>query len=42
VEDETNGLVTYDRQTVKVDEKAMQAMARQLFAAFENKMKGEK
>ncbi len=42
VEDETNGLVTYDRQTVKVDEKAMQAMARQLFAAFENKTRGEK
>ena len=35
VEDETNGLVTYDRQVVKVDEKAMWKLADELYAAFE-------
>ena len=34
VEDETNGLVTYDRQVVKTDEKAMKDMADKLFLAF--------
>ena len=34
VEDETNGLVTYDRQVIKTDEKAMTEMAEKLFAAF--------
>ena len=37
VEDETNGIVTYDRQVVKTDEKAMQDMAKALFAAFREK-----
>lgn len=36
VEDETNGLVTYDRQLVKVDEKTMKEISAQLFAAFYN------
>lgn len=39
VEDETNGLVTYDRQVIKVEQKAMQDMAAQLFAAFGEKTK---
>lgn len=34
VEDETNGLVTYDRQIVKTDEKTMRDMADKLFEAF--------
>ena len=34
VEDETNGLVTYDRQVVKTDEKTMTEMAEKLFTAF--------
>jgi len=34
VEDETNGLVTYDRQVVKVDESAMAALAADIRAAF--------
>ncbi|MBQ9845093.1 MAG: glycoside hydrolase family 2 [Oscillospiraceae bacterium] len=35
VEDETNGLVTYDRKVVKTEEKSMQDMAKALFCAFE-------
>lgn len=34
VEDETNGLVTYDRRVVKVEEGAMAALAADLHAAF--------
>ena len=34
VEDETNGLVTYDRQVIKPDEKRMQDLAKQIFDAF--------
>jgi len=34
VEDETNGLVTYDRKVLKVDEKRMQEMAAKLSRAF--------
>ena len=34
VEDETNGLVTYDRQVVKVEEGPMSALAADLRAAF--------
>ena len=30
VEDETNGMVTYDRQFIKVDKAEMQAIARDL------------
>ncbi|MBQ4036653.1 MAG: glycoside hydrolase family 2 [Clostridia bacterium] len=37
VEDETNGLLTYDRKAVKVEEKAMQALAEELQAAFTEK-----
>ncbi len=36
VEDETNGLFTYDRQVLKVDKDEMKALAHTLFAAFEN------
>lgn len=36
VEDEVNGLVTYDRQVCKVDESAMHAVADELQAAFED------
>ncbi|MBQ8603288.1 MAG: hypothetical protein IJ410_00385 [Oscillospiraceae bacterium] len=39
VEDETNGLVTYDRQVIKVEEKAMQDMAQRLYATFAEKVK---
>ena len=35
VEDEVNGLLTYDRRVCKVDEDRMQALAQKLFAAFE-------
>ena len=34
VEDETNGLLTYDRQVLKVDEEAMKATSDALFEAF--------
>ena len=34
VEDETNGLVTYDRQVVKLDEARMQTLAEDLHGAF--------
>ena len=34
VEDETNGLVTYDRRRVKVDVREMQRIAKALFSAF--------
>ena len=34
VEDETNGLVTYDRQIIKVDEKMMQEMSRKIQTDF--------
>jgi hypothetical protein len=36
VEDETNGLVTYDRQVCKVDAARMQALAQKLNDAFES------
>ncbi len=35
VEDETNGLVTYDRQVVKVDREAMRAVCAETEAAFQ-------
>jgi len=35
VEDETNGLVTYDRQVCKVESDRMQKMAKKLFDVFE-------
>ncbi|MBQ1187259.1 MAG: MFS transporter [Clostridia bacterium] len=34
VEDETNGLFTYDRQVLKVDKNRMQAVSQKLFEAF--------
>ncbi len=34
VEDETNGLLTYDRQVTKVNESEMQAIAQDLFTTF--------
>lgn len=39
VEDETNGLVTYDRQIVKVDRDKMLNMAEVLFNEFDKKVK---
>ena len=39
VEDETNGLVTYDRQIIKTDTAKMQQMAEMLFTAFDKKVK---
>ena len=38
VEDETNGLVTYDRQVVKVDTPPMTKLAQELHRAFDNKV----
>ena len=40
VEDETNGLVTYDRRVCKVESDRMRAMAKKLFDAFEEQLKG--
>ena len=37
VEDETNGLLTYDRQVLKVDEEGMNSIKEALFAAFNSK-----
>ncbi len=37
VEDETNGLVTYDRRVVKVDDEVMLAVAEQLKEAFDER-----
>ena len=39
VEDETNGLVTYDRKVIKTAEYKMKDMAAKIFAAFEQKIK---
>lgn len=39
VEDETNGLLTYDRQVLKVDPKEMCEMAKALFSAYEEFVK---
>ncbi len=36
VEDETNGLLTYDRQVLKVDENRMKAIANDLFQSFKS------
>ncbi len=35
VEDETNGLITYDRQVVKVQTESMQTLANEIFKAFD-------
>ena len=39
VEDETNGLLTYDRRVCKVDEKRIKALSDEIFSAFENENK---
>ena len=39
VEDETNGIATYDRQVIKTDEKTMQDIAKRLEIAFEKNIK---
>ena len=39
VEDETNGLLTYDRQVLKVDKRRVQEMSRRLYSAFDNASK---
>ena len=39
VEDETNGLLTYDRQMLKVDPKNVKAMSKRLYKAFEETVK---
>ena len=39
VEDEINGLFTYDRQVCKVDDDVMQKIAEDLRTAFENRWK---
>ena len=39
VEDETNGLLTYDRMVCKVDEKAMKDLANELHSAFKKSIK---
>ena len=36
VEDETNGMITYDRQVIKVDAARMRAIVDQLTQAFES------
>ncbi|MBQ6706699.1 MAG: MFS transporter [Clostridia bacterium] len=38
VEDETNGLVTYDRQVMKVQEQAMQEIKKRLFDQFDRQL----
>ena len=38
VEDETNGLLTYDRQVLKVDESRMIELSKKLYDAFDNKV----
>ncbi len=39
VEDEINGLVTYDRQVIKVDEKRMKRLSELLYKAFDDSIK---
>ena len=34
VEDETNGLFTYDRQVLKVDEEEMKELSKRLYKAY--------
>lgn len=36
VEDETNGLLTYDRQVIKVEKEKMKKLSEELYEAFEN------
>ena len=39
VEDETNGLLTYDRRVCKVDQKRIKSLSDEIFAAFESENK---
>ena len=39
VEDETNGLLTYDRQFLKIDAEKMRKISETVFSAFEKKLK---
>ena len=39
VEDETNGLLTYDRQVLKVNPENVKAMSERLYSAFEEVIK---
>ena len=39
VEDETNGIVTYDRKVIKTNSTKMQEMAKMIFDAFDKKVK---
>ena len=39
VEDETNGLLTYDRQVLKVDKEKVKAMSERLYSAFDKASK---
>ena len=39
VEDETNGLLTYDRQLLKIDAERMRKISETVFSAFEKKLK---
>ena len=38
VEDETNGLLTYDRQILKADKDRMKKISKKLFSAFESSL----
>ena len=38
VEDETNGLLTYDRQILKIDAERMRKISETVFSAFEKKL----
>ncbi len=40
VEDETNGLLTYDRRVLKVEAEEMQGLSNELFNAFDETVKG--
>ena len=35
IEDETNGIVTYDRQVIKTDAERMKALSEEIYSAFE-------
>ena len=41
VEDETNGLVTYDRQTEKADAAAMAALAKEIYDCYGDTVAGK-
>lgn len=39
VEDETNGLLTYDRQVLKVEPEAMKALSEEIYSAFDEQVR---